>query len=826
MKEKVKNAFLEVNWPEILHKVLLVIFAFYISLAIVGYSTLSNLNKGDSFIIFQHFFLISGIISLLGFSCYFTYYLSGRNILKIISVYLVYLIIFYFLLITQNINNENFKFWSLDKNHFFEYSGFVAIVVTFIVSFVIKYFTSKFYLTEKLTIFFQDYQYSESPIYYVIIFSICSDSRFQSTFNGVGNGILRNAEASQYITHLIINWGLTFFFLYFCTKFSIQAIQSLKENTPSLSLAIVTSLFLGIIFNYTIQLGIRGDSPLLRSYIFNGATLYQIGFLTVYFLILYLIINRYVSTTVFLIILGTTVSFINYFKEVMRSEPLLITDFVWIKEPTFLLSFVDSTTVIMGIILLLLAIGLVFFFRKRVLPGKILKKKRYRISILVTLLVSIFSIYIVFQNEKDNKVIGGIPVISSLNNDINIAYMGFDTNARYKSLMYVWTKQLTKKIMETPDNYSQETIESIVEKYTVLADTINQTRNNDISNQTVIYILSESLADPEYVEGVSVSTDVLSNIKEIKSSTTSGLMHSDGYGGGTANMEFQALTGLPYTNYSSSVSTLYTEVVPKISNLPSISNLFESSNRYVIHPSAASNYSRNSVYAKLGFEHRIFSSGGTEEFDNDENVGVYTSDEAVYDEILSKIDTSENQFFSVITMQNHAPWSISYPDEIVASGVGFTDEENDNLTEYARLLSQTDYSTFSFLSDLTQIDKEITVVFYGDHLPGLYPDSAFISNPESKYQTDYFIWSNYSGEQLNYPYVSSSDFTAEMLEHTNSKVSPYYALLTSVLENKNTPSNELSEEQKQAEEDLKLIQYDISVGKNYIGKSTGFYEIK
>lgn len=135
-------------------------------------------------------------------------------------------------------------------------------------------------------------------------------------------------------------------------------------------------------------------------------------------------------------------------------------------------------------------------------------------------------------------------------------------------------------------------------------------------------------------------------------------------------------------------------------------------------------------------------------------------------------------------MQNHAPWSISYPDEIVASGVGFTDEENDNLTEYARLLSQTDYSTFSFLSDLTQIDKEITVVFYGDHLPGLYPDSAFISNPESKYQTDYFIWSNYSGEQLNYPYVSSSDFTAEMLEHTNSKVSPYYALLTSVLENK------------------------------------------
>lgn len=100
-------------------------------------------------------------------------------------------------------------------------------------------------------------------------------------------------------------------------------------------------------------------------------------------------------------------------------------------------------------------------------------------------------------------------------------------------------------------------------------------------------------------------------------------MHSDGYGGGTANMEFQTLTGLPYTNYSKTVSTLYTEVFPKISNVPSISNLFESSNRYVIHPSAASNYSRNAVYTKLGFKHQIFLDGGTETFSNDKNRCVY-----------------------------------------------------------------------------------------------------------------------------------------------------------------------------------------------------------
>ncbi|WNZ95317.1 hypothetical protein QYR54_05965 [Streptococcus iniae] len=51
-------------------------------------------------------------------------------------------------------------------------------------------------------------------------------------------------------------------------------------------------------------------------------------------------------------------------------------------------------------------------------------------------------------------------------------------------------------------------------------------------------------------------------IQALKESTTGGYMISDGYGGGTANMEFQTLTGLPFTNFNSNVSVLYSEVVP------------------------------------------------------------------------------------------------------------------------------------------------------------------------------------------------------------------------------------------------------------------------
>ena len=144
----------------------------------------------------------------------------------------------------------------------------------------------------------------------------------------------------------------------------------------------------------------------------------------------------------------------------------------------------------------------------------------------------------------------------------------------------------------------------------------------------------------------------------------------------------------------------------------------------------------------------------------------------------------------------------------------------------ARLLTYTDKETKDFLAQLSQLKHKVTVVFYGDHLPGLYPESAFKKDPDSQYQTDYFIWSNYNTKTLNHSYVNSSDFTAELLEHTNSKVSPYYALLTEVLDNTTVGHGKLTKEQKEIANDLKLIQYDITVGKGYIRNYKGFFDIR
>ena len=62
-----------------------------------------------------------------------------------------------------------------------------------------------------------------------------------------------------------------------------------------------------------------------------------------------------------------------------------------------------------------------------------------------------------------------------------------------------------------------------------------------LTDSTVVYVLSESFSDPSRVPGLKTNKDSMPNIRKIKAGTTSGLMLSSGYGGGTANLEYMGL---------------------------------------------------------------------------------------------------------------------------------------------------------------------------------------------------------------------------------------------------------------------------------------------
>ena len=608
--------------------------------------------------------------------------------------------------------------------------------------------------------------------------------------------------------------------------FASYSIKGMLKNKANFSLAVFTSTVIATILNYFLQQGVAKNEILLNRYIFPSATIYQILFFTLLFLLLYILINRYFLTSALIVTLSALLAYANSLKFTLRNEPVLITDFVWLLNPSQLLEYVNSTSLPYIIVGILLVILIAILGQRYILSNKIIPQIKHRL-LLITALFSVGGVALaVFQTAEESKVVEGVPILSRLNNWYDIEWLGFGVNARYKSLAYVWTKQLTLKMMEEPEGYSKETIEKLVKKYESRASEINKERTEEISDQTVIYILSESFSDPRRIEGLSVSEGILSNLDNIKSNTTSGLMKSDGFGGGTANMEFQTLTGLPFYNMSSSVSVLMTEVFPRMNIVPTISDIFEQNSCIVIHPSGASNYNRNKVYTSLGFNKQIFLAGSEDTLQNVSTYGANVSDETTYQNILNNIDTSKSQFFSVITMQNHTPWIMDSPENLTATLNTLSSENQSTLNSYIRLINKTDQDTQLFLEQLSKIDKKITVVFYGDHLPGFYSSNIFDTNPESQYQTDYFIWSNYPTQKLNYPLVNSSDFSAELLAHTNSKVSPYYALLTDVLNNSSVDKKDLNSQQLEIANDLELIQYDIIAGKGYLNNFSTFFKYK
>ncbi|MGT2716312.1 LTA synthase family protein [Streptococcus respiraculi] len=760
-------------------------------------------------------FSITMLVFLLSIST------SVKSFFEISILYLLYLISAYFIQMTLKINDKKFLWEQFSKNHFWQSNFLWITIIILLFSFLLRVCRE---------IYFPSYIDSSSVRKMKRLMLSQFLTSFILTSSQMQDRILTNRllpidlkDRGTVFGHLFIYILLAYVVASILSYVFIKSCENLFKNKASLALSLTTSLILGTIYNYYIQIGITEYGKWYDYYIVSGATIFQIFILTNIFLIIYLLCNRYVLGTILNIGLGFFISFVNSVKFEMRSEPFLPTDLSWWKELQALSEFVsiDIGPIILGIILLVLLV--IYLQRLGQLSNKIIYHNWKRVAYIFVTLQFFFGIGWILSNEEDGNIPKGIPVLSSVNNVYDISWQGLNARARFQSLSYVWIKQFSTKVMETPNTYSKSSISEIVRKYEKLSKEINANRVNHISEQTVIYVLSESLSNPKHIPGIMTSEEVLPNIEAIKNQTTSGLMKSDGYGGGTANMEFQTLTSLPKYNLTPFVSILYLEIVPRLSKFPSISDQFSMDNRIVLHFANAKNYSRNVIYKRLNFDRQIFLHNGNVKIETPAALGAYPSDESTYNEVLNQLDTNSNQFFSVMTMQNHAPWYFETPENLVATGESLTESENSSLTYYSRLLYQTDQATKKFLDELSKVDKKVTVVFYGDHLPGLYPQSTFSKNPDSQYLTDYFIWSNFETPKLDYPLVNSSDFTALMLEQTNSKVSPYYALLTEVLHKASVDKKELDEEGKQIAEDLRLVQYDLVAGKDYLSKE--FFEI-
>lgn len=797
---------------------------FFISNTFLTQNLISKEIKSTGSVLFlvNQFGIWFGIAFLILVLLISQYALKWIFFLKILVSYVIYLILSYSIDVSLNINNPSYKIDHFEKNNFWQFNSLVFILSLLVISYVLgqikKSYDNKAN-RKKLEPIGKMFEYVlHSSVVCSFIFTDSKILSFLYRTSWYVSGNFEKLGAGKY--SLSQFWILEFhllllsFFLTLVGLLFVKGQVDVVKNRSSFSLAAFTSISLAILFNTGIQLGLGHGEPLVGYSIFPGGVIFQILCLSYLFIFLYIIFNRYLFTTILILFGGVLFIVANAIKFSMRAEPILPSDLVWVFQPSVLFSFVDASVLMTVSISLVIFTFIYIIGRRYIYPGRIIRATILRFVLLGLMLLLSINVYSIFKRKDNGKIIDDVPIITLLNNFQDTKWLGNSINARYQSLSYVWLNQITTDPIIEPKGYSKEKIKEIEKKYDQVALEINKNRNELIDNQTIVYVLSESFADPSRIEGVNLSRNPIPKIQEIKTKVTSGLMQSDGYGGGTANMEFQTLTGLPFYNINPTVSVLYSEVAPKMRKLISVSDSFN--NKEVIHFESPINYSRNVIYNRLKFN-KFISIDDKKNYDLGYQE-VHISDESTYKAVLKEMDAKKNQFFSVITIQNHSPFIAGEPSDLTATGNGFSDDENTKLTNYSRLLTFTDTATQSFLESLSKIDKKITVVFYGDHLPGLYPESAFKNNPESQYQTDYFIWSNFDAPKLNYPLVNSSDFSAMVFEQTNSKVSPYYALLTEVLKKASVDKKALEGEAQEIAEDLKMVEYDLISGKGYLSK--------
>lgn len=555
---------------------------------------------------------------------------------------------------------------------------------------------------------------------------------------------------------------------------------------------------------------------------------------------IYGITNKFWLSSIITYVITAVAIVADAIKIYYRSEPIFPTEVTMVSAYGDILSMVPKPILWITIVVLTILIVFIIFCETKV-PQRKLNWKSRLLSILVAIVVFGSSTRINHWNSIVSKW------LSSYGNDP--AFWNQEWGVQQNGALQQFLNNIDTNIMESSESYSRKKVNKIAEKYEGQARKINKDRSNNLSTQTIVFNLSESLANPNRLKGVELSKNPLLNIDNIKKNTTSGLMISSGLGGGTANMEYMTLTGLPVSNFSPTIATPYTQVVPNSSQTLTINNYFKKST--AIHPYRGSFYSREVVYKKFGFQ-RFMYLGSKYKINHKIKIGTnpYVSDETAYQNTLDVINGYKNgQFINLVTMQNHMPYSDYYDnsgDYQVNSDMD--DSEKNTISNYSAGISYTDRAVQKFIEQIDKINKPITVVFYGDHLPGIY--SNIDGNSLEARETDYFIYSNKYARQhgaknlKHVKYVSPIDFIALTAEQTNSKVSPYYALLTEIQKElptikvyaynngknpvfvdkkgKTIKYKQLTRKQKRLYNDLKLVQYDLTAGNQYLYKTKFF----
>lgn len=347
-----------------------------------------------------------------------------------------------------------------------------------------------------------------------------------------------------------------------------------------------------------------------------------------------------------------------------------------------------------------------------------------------------------------------------------------------------------------PRDYSEQEITRIEKTEDNLLAT------NEDSKPNIIFVQLESFFDPTLVEYLNISEDPIPNFRKLMKEYTSGYYKVPSVGAGTANTEFESITGmsLHYFGpgeypYKSILKETTCESAPYV-----LKNLGYST--HAVHNNEANFYGRRSIFPNLGFD--TFTSAEYMSEEEDKNPLGWTKDEILTDEIIKCLDsTEESDYIYTISTQGHG----AYPEEqliddpeITVSGAE-TEAQNNQWEYYCNEIHEMDNFVKELTDALADYPEDVILVMYGDHLPTM---GLTVEDLKNKYlfQTQYVMWDNFGLEKKD-ENLAAYQMAAEVMDRAGIHEGTIFRYHQA---RRNTRNYQV---------DLETLQYDVLYGKKY-----------
>jgi len=506
------------------------------------------------------------------------------------------------------------------------------------------------------------------------------------------------------------------------------------------------------------------------------------------------------------------ISIVNHYKIKLLNNFFIISDLKLIRElKEFVIPLVKETSLIKELIIVVVMFLLLFLFLKNKFQTK---NPSFKIRFRLFVISGFVLIFPIFFPPQFKQILKKYKIETFIPNPIE--------SCRANGILFCFYDDFKNIKNLQPKNYNQAKINQIYSNINSLPvkGGVPIYRDggfkptNDLK-PNIIIILSESFWDVTNLPNVTYSEDPIKNIRQdIKSN-----FKSPSYGGGTANVEFELLTGL--SNYFLNGASPYSQVIRK--PLPTLFTLFKNEGYLTttIHPFFSSMYNRTNVYKKFGLDNFI----SIENMSNYENAGPYVSDKYFNKEILKQLNsTNQPQLIFTISMQNHVIFDANrYSQHPITFQSPLNSDEKAILQSYVDGLNLTDQSYVFLKQELSKNSKPTVVFFFGDHLTFLdngldiYQKTGLDTTSENKmHTTPLAVWSNFNTDLEIPQNISPSFLSLEILKAANITPKYQFAFLQSIsfsdtVLNQKIPTKLTSEQLKNYE----LVQYDLIFGKQY-----------